>query len=104
MNARERVEYARLDNRLDAAGRAGVAMLGIAGQAARDCLIRQMIDSQRRERYMTILGNRGGSGGTLDPIDGRFDPQKAAAQASIDGNHDEACWLLFLSRGRGNLR
>lgn len=70
---------------------------GIASSVVtRDCLVKQMVDSVRRIRYVTVIKNKNLDNSVCDPKSISFDPLKAAAKYLQNGNLDEAAWLVFL--------
>lgn len=72
-------------------------MPGIATQVSFDCLVRQMVDSVRRVKYVTVISNKNHNDTVCDPSSNAFDPIKAAAWHRQNGNIDEAAWLVFIS-------
>jgi len=74
-----------------------IPMPGIGNVAERDCLVRQMVDSVRRIRYVTVVNNKTHTNNVCDPNSIAFDPIKAAAWHRQNGNVNEAAWLVFLS-------
>ena len=72
-------------------------MPGIASQVSLDCLVKQMVDSVRRVKYVSIISNKNHNISVCDPTSNAFDPIKAAAKHKQNGNIDEAAWLVFLS-------
>lgn len=72
-------------------------MPGIASTAARDSLVRQMIDSLHRVEFVRRLGDRPIDARRMDPADALFDPVRAAFLHDRAGDKDEAAWLVFLS-------
>ena len=70
---------------------------GIDEPDALDCLVRQMVDSVRRIKYIkTILAKRL-SPSVADSDSIAFDPLKAAVWHSRQNNVEEAFWLVFLA-------
>ena len=69
---------------------------GIQSDARRRSLIRQLIASDRRNRYVNHVVHAALSPVRLDPSSGRFDPLKAAVLCNRAGEADEAFWMLFL--------
>ncbi len=70
---------------------------GIVVPETRIAFIEQLLESLHRIEYVQRIHER-----TLDPRRGDpaselFDPIKAAAIAVANRQHDEACWLVFLS-------
>lgn len=72
-------------------------MPGITSPESLDCLIKQMIDSVRRIRYVSVIKNKTHDISVCNPYSIAFDPIKAAAWHHQKGNIDEAAWLIFLS-------
>jgi hypothetical protein len=62
-----------------------------------DVFVAQLIESQRRNRYIERLRNMDLSSKALDGNANSFDPLKGAILQHRNGDHDEACWLVFLS-------
>lgn len=72
-------------------------LAGLRPPGASDAFLEQLIESMRRVRYVTTLDARPISVGRLDPNNGIFDPIKAACLYKLQGNIDEAFWLVFLA-------
>ena len=72
-----------------------VHLPGINGQNYFNTLVAQLIESQRRIRYMAIIGERAISNRRTDPEDLMFDPLKAAVYYRQHGLTDEAFWMVF---------
>jgi hypothetical protein len=70
---------------------------GVNTDERRMSLVRQMIDSLHRIEYVRRLNERAINPERADPNSELFDPLKAAALHLIEGNIDEAAWLIFLS-------
>lgn len=74
-----------------------VAVLpGIASVEQRDALVRQIVDSGRRNRFVQYISSRELSPARMDPNSGAFDPLRAAVLFHRHGETDEAFWMLFL--------
>lgn len=69
---------------------------GFAGNQQRDVFIKQLIDSVRRVRFVSVVGARPIDPRRANPHHALFDPIKAAHFQKITGHVDEACWLVFL--------
>ncbi|WP_113798092.1 hypothetical protein [Blastococcus sp. TF02-8] len=63
---------------------------------ADDVLIEQIVESQRRNRYVAYLTGIQLSPGRADPHSGMFDPIRAAILHRRSGQLDEAFWMIFL--------
>jgi hypothetical protein len=70
---------------------------GISSIVARDCFIRQVIDSIKRIKYVTVIRDKVISPICADATNDAFDPLKAASWHKKQGYIDEACWLVLLS-------
>ncbi len=68
----------------------------LAQPGFRDALVDQLIESVRRQRYIAACLRRPVSPLRADPASPLFDPVKAAIHHIRKGDHDEACWLVFL--------
>lgn len=94
----DRAEAARLHAALDEFERDVEPLAGIAALRTREVLVAQIIESQRRNRYIERLMTEVTlTEPSRDPASGSFDPLKAAILHSRDGDYDEACWLVLLS-------
>ncbi|GAB3861562.1 hypothetical protein GCM10028822_41230 [Hymenobacter terrigena] len=83
------------------------ALPGVQLPASLDCLAAQLIDSIKRVRYATVIGQRRIQGATVaDAASSSFNPIVAAVWQHQHGNLEEACWLVFLSThfGKSNRR
>src|SRR5688572_22788892 len=67
---------------------------GVKREAARACLVRQLVDSTRRVRYVGVLLRRPLSDARADPAMPGFDPIKGAIVQLRRGDLEEACWLV----------
>ena len=97
MNPSDRVLAQQIDAGLQAYVATRRPLQGIRGEAARQCLVAQLIDSVRRVRYVSVVRSRPVSPRRSDPSSTLFDPIKAAILLDRQGQSDEACWLVFLS-------
>ena len=69
---------------------------GIQSLERRFSLIEQLVESDRRNRYVRHIVNADLSPSRSDPLSGKFDPLKAAVLLRRSGETDEAFWMLFL--------
>jgi hypothetical protein len=69
---------------------------GIRSSSPRGSFLEQLVESDRRNRYIRrlLLVKLGTS--SLDPTSAAFDPLKAAVLQSRAGRLDEAFWMVFL--------
>jgi hypothetical protein len=97
MRPRDREEAARLDDVLSEYDRVVRPLDGIRDATRRRVFIEQLMESIHRVEYISrgILA-RDITLRRADPHCDLFDPLKAAALSSRDGDHDQACWLTFL--------
>lgn len=72
------------------------ALPGIREEAARASLVEQLLDSQRRHRYVKVLLSRELGNLTEDPNFPVFDPLRAAIINFKRGDYEEAFWLIFI--------
>ncbi len=88
-----------LEEKLDAYNRDVRPLPGLSDPREKACLIKQLIDSVRRIRYVTTIvnSNRLIDPRRADPASEIFDPLYAAVMHKRAGNLDEAFWLVFLS-------
>ena len=71
---------------------------GLNSATARECFIRQLIDSDRRRRYVEHFRDSARlTRRNADPGSGVFNPFAAAVWHGRSGDLDEALWLVFLS-------
>lgn len=69
---------------------------GIRNPLHKDVFIKQVIDSIRRVKYVSVVAARPLHADRADPKSALFDPIRAALIYKGVGNIDEACWLVFL--------
>lgn len=97
MKERDRVRAAELDEALLRHSADQQQLAGVANSTARTVFVRQLIDSLHRVEYPRKLLERLPSPRRTDPGDEEFfDPIRAAVFHAQQGNHDEACWMVFL--------
>ena len=68
---------------------------GISNASAQEAFIEQVVESDRRVRYVSAIRARPISCRRTDPSDGLFDPVKAAVCFDRNGLLDEAIWMVF---------
>jgi len=73
-----------------------MAMPGIIDVQRRNAFVEQLLASQHRVVYVSVIKDREISRLRADPNDELFDPLKAAILAHRDGDSEEAYWLIFL--------
>jgi len=98
MRPKDQAEAARINAALTSFHNTKRPLPGIQDAARRAVFLEQLFESIHRVRYIT----RGVLERELDvrranPASDLFDPIKGAAIRAKQGQHDEACWLVFLS-------
>ena len=86
-----------LDARLVAFSKKARPLPGIRKAQHRQCFVEQLIESDRRVRYVSVIRGRPVSPLRADPTSDSFDPIKAAIVHQKQGHLEEAFWLAFLS-------
>ncbi len=71
-------------------------LLGIQDDDAQKTLIFQMVESIRRTRFVQQVAQRSIAPSRKDPDSEYFDPVRAAILCKLEGDVDEAAWLVFL--------
>jgi hypothetical protein len=111
MRPRDRSEAERIDAVLAAYHRYNRPLSGIQSPSRRTAFLEQLIESIHRVQYIDrgVLHRRDQerqlAPQRLDPNSYLFDPIKGAAIRAGEGDHDEACWLVFMFTHFGkNLR
>jgi hypothetical protein len=74
----------------------GNTLVGINNSIVKDVLIKQMVDSVKRIKYINVVQNRDISEERTNPHSPLFDPIKAAIWHNRSGNTNEALWIVFL--------
>ncbi|AQR60264.1 hypothetical protein BZG35_00275 [Brevundimonas sp. LM2] len=69
---------------------------GISSKSAQEVLALQIVASLRREDFYKAIQSKPAADFRADPLDPRFDPERAVAFHKAAGNLDEAFWLIFL--------
>jgi hypothetical protein len=69
---------------------------GIRVRASFEAFVEQVLESLHRIKYVSVLRRRNLSNLRAEPASELFDPLKAAALHSRQGQVDEAFWLVFL--------
>lgn len=70
---------------------------GIQSLPYRQSFIEQVVESIRRIQFVSVIRQRKLNAHRADPTSALFDPIRAAVLCHIDGQIDEAFWLVFLS-------
>lgn len=103
---RDREDAERIDAALTDFDANVRSLPGIHGQAQRTAFLDQVFDSIHRIQFIerVVLG-RPNHPDRANPASDLFDPLRAAAICASRGDHDEACWFVFLFAHFGkNLR
>jgi len=69
---------------------------GVQDPIQRDVYLRQLVDSIRRVRYVSVVASRPIAADRANGLSLMFDPIRAAVLKQQAGDFDEACWLVFL--------
>jgi hypothetical protein len=69
---------------------------GVADPVRREVFLRQLVDSIRRVRYVSVVASRPIDARRADGMSAMFDPIRAALLKARSGDFDEACWHAFL--------
>lgn len=69
---------------------------GIVDPVMRGALIDQIIDSEQRVHFFSVIQGRALDPSSTDPATSSFDPLRASIVHKRAGNYDEALWLVFL--------
>jgi len=70
---------------------------GIQDPVCLGCLVKQILDSRRRVEFVKRLATKRHNPAVVDPNSSRFDPLKAAAFRSSQGDRNDAVWMVFLA-------
>lgn len=70
---------------------------GLSSAIRIDCLVEQIIESLRRIEFIHAIRDQKHDQRRKDPTSSLFDPLRAAALFSQEGEHDQAFWLTFLA-------
>ena len=72
-------------------------LVGITDQIDREVFVAQLIESERRQKYISKLIVRTPDGTNIHPHSNGFCPLNSAIFHLNTDNFDEACWVTFLS-------
>jgi hypothetical protein len=96
MRPGDREEAGRLERQLTEYETTVGRLPGIEQVDRRTVLIEQLLESQRRNRYVQVLLSRELGPQSANPDSPIFDPLKAAIICARRGDNEEAFWLVFL--------
>lgn len=96
MRASEQALVQQLNSALTTLSANAVPLPGIQAPARRDVYVRQLVDSIRRVRSVSVIASRDIHADRGDGLSPMFDPVKAAILRQRAGDIEEACWLVFL--------
>lgn len=97
MKPKVQQQAAAIQAKLQDFDRNEIRLPGIEDPHRRACLVQQIIESQRRVRFVEVVGERRVSLNRTLPASESFDPIMAAHYFAQSLNLDEACWLIFLA-------
>ncbi|MFB9053276.1 hypothetical protein ACFFVB_09315 [Formosa undariae] len=100
MRIKDKVLYNNLETKLTEFTKIH-SMPGINDPSDKDCLIRQIIDSDRRIKIAQIFKSKSYSSIVCDPSKTSFNPLTAACYHFQNRDIDEALWLIFLATHYG---
>jgi hypothetical protein len=94
---RDQIRAERLNAALETYNAGRRSLAGIVDPVVRSVFVQQIIESLHRVEYPRRLLEREMSHRRADPTDAEFfDPIRGAVYHVSRGDHDEACWLVFL--------
>lgn len=96
MSLADRVLQGKLADRLAVYAKKERGLPGIARDAARSCLLGQLVESVHRVRYVRLISGREMSPLRINPQSDLFDPLKGAIRHMQQGETEEAYWFVFL--------
>lgn len=93
----DRIRAAQIEQSLVNCMANGHSLPGISDPTARSVLIAQIIESERRQKYVDHIRINGSDGTNANPHTTGFNPLYATVHHLNLGNFDEACWILYLA-------
>lgn len=96
MRAHEQALWAQLQSGIEACRQEHFVLPGVADLVRREVFLRQLVDSIRRVRYVSVVASRPIGPERAEGLSPLFDPIRAAVLKHQAGDFDEACWLVFL--------
>jgi hypothetical protein len=96
LRPKDRPKADRIRQQLEAYESSEKSLSGIQAESARTTFIEQLVESERRHRYVKVLLSRDLGDLTEDPAYPVFDPLRAAIINFKRGDKEEAFWLLFI--------
>lgn len=96
MRAHEQALWARLRQGLATCAQNKFPLPGVASSVRREVFLRQLVDSVRRVKFVSVVASRPIGPERADGLSPLFDPIRAAVLKKRAGDFDEACWLVFL--------
>lgn len=94
----------RLEEGLESFSREHTLLKGIQPHENKISLVKQLVDSIRRVKYVHTIRARELSPKRQDPSDRLFDPIMSAVLHTKQGDTEEAAWLVFLATHFGKHR
>ncbi|MGW4461873.1 alpha-glutamyl/putrescinyl thymine pyrophosphorylase clade 3 protein [Micromonospora sp. NPDC004704] len=85
-----------MERQLNAYEKEVTPLPGISSGSAKHAFLEQLIESERRGRYVKLLLTRNLAQVSANPDTDYFDPLRAAIIKSREGARDEAFWMVFL--------
>lgn len=96
MRPRERDRATGLETSLRAFSQEMRVLPGIGATESLETFVEQLVESERRVRYVLEINKRDISTRRGDPLDPLFDPLRASILQARARNTEEAFWLVFL--------
>lgn len=96
VNSSRATWYRELEDRLNRYEHGYGALPGLLPRGAREAFVKQIVDSIRRVEYFRVIQQRDIGEDRSDPESEDFDPIRSAIHWKMEGNVDEAFWLIFL--------
>lgn len=93
---KDKILYANLHQKLNSFKKI-YPMPGINDPIKKECLVHQIIDSDRRIKIAQIFKSKAYNKIVCDPTQSSFNPLTAASFHKQNGDIDEAFWLVFLA-------
>jgi hypothetical protein len=87
----------KIEQKLNDFSRSERSLPGIQDPQYLSVLLEQIIESIRRIEFVELILGASFDDSRANPQQLSFDPLRAAVFWSRRGNHDEACWLVFLA-------
>ena len=98
------MDYVKLDKIIRQYENKNGILPGLVNLQSRDCFIKQLLDSIKRVKYISVIQSRVIDKTCINPKSISFNPLKAAIWFQRNHKMGEAIWLVFLSTVCGHNR